>query len=49
MLLVGYFEEIQSQRGIAWRCVDSLSIRQFLAEHVVDLDSVVILGVETNE
>ena len=30
MLLVGYFEEIDSQRGIAWRCADSLSLRQFL-------------------
>src|SRR5947209_16613511 len=30
MLLVGYFEGINSQRGIAWRCSDSLSLRQFL-------------------
>ena len=30
MLLVGYFEGIQSQRGIAWRCSDSLSLRKFL-------------------
>ena len=30
MLLVGYFEGIDSQRGIAWRCADSLSLRQFL-------------------
>lgn len=30
MLLVGYFEGIDSQRGIAWRCTDSLSLRQFL-------------------
>ena len=30
MLLVGYFEGIQSQRGIAWRCADSLSLRKFL-------------------
>src|SRR5262245_719363 len=30
MLLVGYFEGIGSQRGIAWRCADSLSLRQFL-------------------
>ncbi len=27
MLLVGYFEGIDSQRGIAWRCADSLSLR----------------------
>ena len=30
LLFVGYFEGIQSQRGIAWRCSDSLSIREFL-------------------
>jgi transposase len=31
MLLIGYFEGIGSQRGIAWRCSDSLSLRDFLA------------------
>src|SRR6516162_8187205 len=30
MLLVGYFEALDSQRGIAWRCADSLSLRGFL-------------------
>ena len=30
MLLVGYFEGLDSQRGIAWRCADSLSLRHFL-------------------
>ena len=30
MLLVGYFEGLDSQRGIAWRCADSLALRQFL-------------------
>ncbi len=30
MLFVGYFEGIDSQRGIAWRCSDSLSLRAFL-------------------
>jgi transposase len=30
MLFVGYFEGIDSQRGIAWRCADSLAVRQFL-------------------
>jgi transposase len=30
MLLVGYFEGLDSQRGIAWRCSDSLSLRMFL-------------------
>ncbi len=30
MLLVGYFERIPSDRAIAWRCADSLSVRRFL-------------------
>lgn len=30
MLLVGYLEGLSSQRGIAWRCSDSLSLRDFL-------------------
>ena len=30
MLLVGYFEGLDSQRGIAWRCSDSLTLRRFL-------------------
>ena len=30
MLLVGYFEGIDSERGIAWRCSDSLGLRSFL-------------------
>lgn len=30
MLLVGFFEGIDSERGIAWRCADSLSLRTFL-------------------
>ena len=30
MLLIGYFEGIESERGIAWRCADSLSLRTFL-------------------
>jgi transposase len=30
MLFVGYYEGIDSQRGIAWRCADSLALRQFL-------------------
>lgn len=29
-LLVGYFEELGSERGIGWRCSDSLSLRTFL-------------------
>lgn len=30
MLLVGFYEGLGSQRGIAWRCGDSLSLRSFL-------------------
>lgn len=30
MLLVGYFEKLPSERQIAWRCADSLSLRAFL-------------------
>lgn len=30
MLLAGYFEGLDSQRAIAWRCSDSLSLRTFL-------------------
>lgn len=29
-LLVGYFEGIDSERGLEWRCSDSLSLREFL-------------------
>lgn len=29
-LLIGYFEGISSERGIAWRVADSLSLRRFL-------------------
>jgi len=30
MLMIGYFEGIDSERGIAWRCADSLGLREFL-------------------
>jgi transposase len=30
MLLIGYFEGIDAERGIAWRCADSLSLKSFL-------------------
>src|ERR1700678_3913742 len=29
-LLIGYFEGLDSERGIAWRVADSLSLRRFL-------------------
>lgn len=30
LLLIGFFEELDSQRGITWRCCDSLSLKAFL-------------------
>ncbi|MEZ5943337.1 MAG: transposase [Planctomycetaceae bacterium] len=36
MLFVGYFEGIGSQRGIVWRCRDSLSLRDFLGIQLTD-------------
>lgn len=41
MMLVGYFEGICSERGIAWRCADSISLRDFLglASHLAVPDS----------
>jgi hypothetical protein len=30
MLLVGYFESIDSERGLGCRCADNLSLREFL-------------------
>ena len=30
LLLIGYFEGIDAERGIAWRAADSLAVRQFL-------------------
>ncbi len=36
MLLLGYFEGIDSERGIAWRVADSLSLREFLGFSVIE-------------
>jgi transposase len=30
LLLIGYFEKIDSERGIAWRVADSMALREFL-------------------
>ena len=30
MLFIGFFEGVDSERGIAWRCSDSLALRGFL-------------------
>jgi len=36
MQMVGYFEGIDSERGIAWRCADSLSLKSFLGYGLTD-------------
>ena len=36
MLFIGYFEGLESQRGIAWRCADSLALRTFLGIAVTE-------------
>lgn len=36
MHMVGYFEGIDSERGIEWRCADSLSLREFLRLETTD-------------
>jgi len=30
LLLTGYFEGLDAERGIAWRATDSLAVRSFL-------------------
>ena len=30
VFLIGYFEALESERGIAWRVADFLSLRRFL-------------------
>jgi transposase len=37
MLMVGYFEGIDSERGIAWRCADSLSLKSFLGYPLTEM------------
>ena len=37
LLLIGYFEGLDSERGIAWRAADSFALRDFVG---VGLDSV---------
>ena len=36
MLMIGYFEGIDSERGIAWRAADSLGLRAFLELELTD-------------
>ncbi|KAB2948606.1 MAG: transposase [Phycisphaerae bacterium] len=39
MLLVGYFEGLDSQRAIAWRCHDSRSLQSFLGYEITQTTS----------
>jgi transposase len=36
LLLIGYFEGLDSERGIAWRVADSLALRRFLGYALAD-------------
>jgi len=36
MAMIGYFEGIDSERGIAWRCADSMSLKRFLGFEVME-------------
>ena len=36
LLLIGYFEGIDSERGIAWRVADSIALRDFLGYSLAD-------------
>ena len=36
MLLIGYFEGIDSERGIAWRVADSMALREFLGYAITE-------------
>ena len=39
LLLIGYFEGIDSERGIAWRCADSLSLRAFVGYEINEVSA----------
>ncbi len=57
MIMLGYFEGIASERGIAWRVEDSLSLRKFLGipltEHTPDHSTISktrrLIDIETHE
>lgn len=36
MLLIGYFEGLDSERAIAWRCADSIALRAFLGYELTE-------------
>jgi len=37
MLLIGYFEGLDSERAIAWRCADSIALRAFLGYELTEM------------
>lgn len=39
LLLIGYFEGLDSERGIAWRTADSLALRSFLGWQLTETPS----------
>jgi transposase len=45
LLLLGYFEGLDSERGIAWRAADSLAVRSFVG---LGLDAAALIAVETH-
>ena len=48
MLLIGYFEGLDSERAIGWRVADSMSVRDFLEydpEEAVDLETGAVVAV----
>src|SRR3954451_10522269 len=45
-MLIGFFEGIDSERGIAWRLSDSLTLRQFLSVPPKYSDPSVIIEVD---
>jgi transposase len=57
ILMIGFFEGIDSERGIAWRMADSLTLRQFLfigldeqtADHVMISRTRRLIGAETHQ
>src|SRR6202012_1074064 len=57
IMMIGFFEGIASERGIAWRLADSLTLRQFLAigldeqtpDHVTISRTRRLIGAETHQ
>jgi transposase len=57
IMMIGFFEGLDSERGIAWRLADSLTLRQFLSigldegtpDHVTISRTRRLLGAETHQ